>query len=187
MTLLRRWALLCGALVVALVATLQVPAVAGAPTCFYVHRSGAGQILYNAQYNRLLFTHSDMNDGSHFDFTYSVWTAPAAGRINLAGQAHVWGLAIWGQEAALKFILNSTLTNLPPAQPNGSDIFSPIGGPVAGNGSGTGPIGGSGWWHVNQGDRIELALLTFSITGYNYATVDGNRAHTYWSGCFFPS
>jgi hypothetical protein len=147
---------------------------------FYVHRNGAVQNLYHNQYNRIMFTHANHNDFNCFDFVQARWIAPCDGNVHLSGYVMVLsGLSV-GPQAALKFILNST-TGAPPAIPNGSDCFSPTTPVVTGN-----PMswGGDGWWRVVEGDAVELAIQT-QCPG-NAGVLDGHRAHTYWSGAFFP-
>jgi len=158
------------------------------PLIFYVHRNSTNQPLYNNQYNRILFTNADFDDGALFNFSQSRWIAPQAGRINLAAQAFIATDLLLNNNTNLtiKFILNSSPGLLPPSIPNGADIFAPIGAPIYPITTGIGVAGGSGWWKVNTGDAIELAVFSRSSTGGHSVVLDGHRAHTYWSGAFFP-
>lgn len=165
---------------------LEVPALSTA-RCFYAHRAGVAQPLYNARYTRIMCTHTDMNDEGLFDVNTARWIAPCPGRLNLSGHIFITnGLQLNGSPPCIKFILNST-TEAPGQAPDGADTFAVVGNNVYNLPAGMGVASGSGWWHVNTGDKIEMALTTFSADGVNSVWLDGHRAHTYFTGAFFPS
>ncbi len=157
-----------------------------APLCFYAHRNGVPQPLYTSQYNRVLCTTTDFNDGSIFDVAQSRVIAPYDGRLWLGGQCFIeGGLAVSNNSnETIKFIKNSSPWNFPPAVPNGWDTFSPIGGPLYPFTSGIGNAAGGGVYIVLAGDAIEMALYNVG-NGGNTAVLQGHRAHTWFCGMFW--
>lgn len=149
----------------------------GGPFGFYAHKNGTDQTgLIHGAYTKITFGTERFDVGGFYDTTNSRWTPPA-GLVQL--NAHIW----CSQNAAS----TSTPTFVAKIIKNGSaDV---------GAGVGTAQVGAPGLAFANVScvdnasgtDFYEVQFFFTSSTAANNGNIDGNAAHTHFSGATFSA
>lgn len=147
---------------------------------FFAHKNFTAQTgMPTLAYTRVIFSATRFDIGSKFNTTNSKWT-PSAGLVQL--NAHVW----WTAHASLccnatfviKIIKNST------GICNGADVAAGVGTATVGFPT-TAVAHLSVVDYASGTDSYELCAYGTSDDGGNDLQLDGNPAHTHFSGAIY--
>jgi len=146
---------------------------------FYFHKNGTAQTgMTNGAYSQVTWSSTKFNT-TGAALASNRWTAPASGIVQM--DAYLW----WTAHAAstgnpiftVKIIKNSAGTC------NGTDVFAGQGTPVTGFPT-TAIANAGGVDQATAGDVYEVCAFGTSNTPANDLGLDGNQAHTHWSGAY---
>ena len=156
---------------------------------FRVDKNGTAQNgLANLTYTKLTWARALINDGSYFDLANGVYRPPTGARIWLS--ANVWAGAnckspnnspYEGYNFTIKIIKNNGVYD----QNGVTWDQAGVGWEPAGYTNTAGACIGGFADVVTDGDYYDLRAYTTSTDGTNIVEVDGNPAHTAWSGMCF--
>lgn len=148
---------------------------------FYFDKNGSNQTgLTTGVYNRITWSTTKFNTTTNA-LSGNLWTAPVAGLIYF--NASIWcslnclntpnsGNPIF----VVKIIKNSAGTC------NGSDVFAGVGAPGLGGGVNQATAQANGVDQAAANDVYEVCVFPTSSDAMNDVQIDGNAAHTHWSG-----
>lgn len=146
---------------------------------FFLHKNNVDQTgMTTGAYQRVTFSTAKFNSGGG-TFSSNTWTAPVAGFVQLSFYIY-WSLHAASSSNPImtgKIIKNSSTTC------NGSDVFAGQGTPIVGF-AGTAESNASGVDQAASGDVYELCAFGTSDDAMNDLKIDGNPAHTFFSGAF---
>ena len=158
----------------------QLPATGGLG--FQFNKGGTNQTgLTNNAYNRLTWSTTLFNT-TGAALSSNTWTAPITGIMIMSFSIFCDSCLNTPNSGSPtfdgKFIRNSAGTC------NGNDINAVLGGPSLGGASNTAFSSGAAVISVTAGDLIELCTFPTSVDAANDVIIDGNKAHTWWSGAY---
>ncbi len=150
-----------------------------ATTAFFLNKGGTNQTgMTDGAYTRVTWSTAKFNNGGG-TFSGNRWTAPTTGYIQFNFSL------FWTAHAATasplfvgKLIKNSAGTC------NGTDAFAGVGTALVGF-AGFAIAHGAGVDSATAGDVYEVCGFGTSDDAMNDLQLDGNTAHTHWSGAYF--
>ena len=143
---------------------------------FFAHRNGVAQPgVADAVYTNLLMTTTRFNTGGLFDVVRSCAKMPGPGVFLTGGEAWDWGATVGGNTFVAKVIKNG----VPLGGDDGADVSAVI--------ADTPTLPGYPAMKFAALDECALNDL-YEVIVYvqGGGSLDGNPAHTYWWGIFFP-
>lgn len=144
---------------------------------FYLDKNGVDQTgMATGAYTQVTFSTAKFNTGGG-TFSSNRWTAPVAGMVSF--QASVWWTANAASSSSPSFVIKIIKNSA--GLCNGADVFAGIGTAVTGF-PGTAIAQANGIDQATAGDVYELCAFGISSGALNNLQVDGNQAHTHWSG-----
>ena len=149
---------------------------------FQFNKGGTSQTgLTNNAYNRLTWSTTLFNT-TGAALSSNTWTAPFTGLMIMSFSIFCDSCLNTPNSGSPtfdgKFIRNSAGTC------NGNDINAVLGGPSLGGASNTAFSSGAAIISVTAGDLFELCTFPTSVDAANDVIIDGNKAHTWWSGAY---